>query len=387
MKRVDTLVVGGGPAGAAAACELALRDCDTILVERRGGPHHKVCGEFLSVETQTYLRRLGVDAVTLGAVPVEAVAIYTDDRVASASLPFRALSLSRYVLDAALLQRAADLGVPVQRGVLVRRVERVGRGWIATSDDGAVIRCNHLVLATGKVGLRGIEDARDGSMVGLKMHLSATADLRHELAERVELFLFDCSYAGLELVEGGNANLCCLVGRDVARSVGTDWNRLRSFLAIANDRLGMRLSRAEPMWDRVLAVTCPQGGHLNRDGGGRLYRVGDRAAHIPPFTGDGLAIALGTGMLAATCIAEDRGAADYAEAARGLAGRPVRLAGLVSRLMARPAVRRMMIGAASRIPALTAAAVRGTRLPGHRYGGVSRKRSTWWPEGCLPSHR
>jgi flavin-dependent dehydrogenase len=382
MKRVDTLVVGGGPAGAAAACELALRGCDALLVERSEGPHHKVCGEFLSVETQTYLKCLGVDAVALGAVPIETVSIRTDDRVASAGLPFRALSLSRYVFDAALLQRVADLGVPVQRGVSVRRVERAGRGWVATCDDGATIACNRLVLATGKVGLRGIEDVRDGSMVGLKMHLSVSTDLRQELARRVELFLLGRSYAGLELVEGGHANLCCLIERDIARRVGTDWNRLRAFLAIANDRLGMRLSRVEPMWDRVLAVTCPQGGHFNRGGGEGLYRAGDRAAHIPPFTGDGLAIALGTGKLAAECIAGGRSAADYAGAVRRLAGRPIRLAGLVSRLAARPAVRRMMIGAASHIPALTAAVALGTRLRG-RQGRINRKRPLWQPDRWL----
>jgi flavin-dependent dehydrogenase len=362
MKHVDTLVVGGGPAGAAAAGELALRGCDTLLVERSAGPHHKVCGEFLSVEAQACLKRLGVDAVALGAVPVETVAICADDGVASASLPFRALSLSRYVLDDALLRRTAELGVSVRRGVSVRHVEQARGGWIAAGDDGATIACNHLILATGKVGLRGIEDVRDGSMVGLKMHLSVAADLRQELARRVELFLLGRSYAGLELVEGGNANLCCLVERNVSRRLGTDWNRLRAFLAIANDRLGMRLARAEPMWDRMLAVTCPQGGHLARGGGDGLYRVGDRAAHIPPFTGDGLAIALGTGMLAAECIAGGRSAAEYIGAMRRLAGRPVRLAGLLSRLTARPAIRRMMIGAASRVPALTAAVVRGTRL-------------------------
>jgi flavin-dependent dehydrogenase len=386
MKRVDALVVGGGPAGAAAACELALRGRDTLLVERSAGPHHKVCGEFLSVETQAYLKRLGADAVTLGAIPVETVSICADDRVAPATLPFRALSLSRYALDAALLRRAAELGVSVQRGVSVRRVEWAGCSWIAICDDGAAIACERLVLATGKVGLRGIEDARDGSMVGLKVHLSVSADLQQELALRVELFLFGRSYAGLELVEGGNVNLCCLVERNVARRVGTDWNRLRVFLSIANDRLGMRLARAEPMWDRVLTVTCPQDGYLNRGGGEGLYRVGDRVAHIPPFTGDGLAIALGTGLLAAECIAGGRGAAEYAGAACRLAGRPVWFAGLISRLAECPTVRRAMIGTASRIPALTATIARGTRLRDRQSRLTGKSRFDWRSAG-LPSHR
>ncbi|MGH6789180.1 MAG: FAD-dependent monooxygenase, partial [Pseudolabrys sp.] len=65
MTRVETAIVGGGPAGAAAACGLAALGRDVVLIERSDAPHHKVCGEFLSVETQAQLSRFGIDPVKL----------------------------------------------------------------------------------------------------------------------------------------------------------------------------------------------------------------------------------------------------------------------------------------------------------------------------------
>src|SRR4051794_15299892 len=80
MSAVETIVVGGGPAGAATACRLAAAGRDVVLLERAAGPHHKVCGEFLSIETQAILRRLGVDPLAHGAVPVDRVAIHVGRR-------------------------------------------------------------------------------------------------------------------------------------------------------------------------------------------------------------------------------------------------------------------------------------------------------------------
>ena len=122
MRRAETVIVGGGPAGSATASGLAALGRDVVLIERTAKPHNKVCGEFLSVETQTQLQRLGVDPSSLGAVPVEQVALYSSSRSVTSALPFRALSLSRYRLDDALLQCAQNSGARLKRNVAVKSV-------------------------------------------------------------------------------------------------------------------------------------------------------------------------------------------------------------------------------------------------------------------------
>src|SRR5262249_61272654 len=108
MRRAETIIVGGGPAGAATACGLAGLGREVLLVERASGPHHKVCGEFLSIETQAQLRRLGVEPVALGAVEINEIAVYSASGAVTTAWPFRALSLSRYRRDAALSRYTVD---------------------------------------------------------------------------------------------------------------------------------------------------------------------------------------------------------------------------------------------------------------------------------------
>jgi flavin-dependent dehydrogenase len=363
MKQIETVIVGGGPAGAATACGLASMGREVVLVERTGAPHHKVCGEFLSIETQAQLARLGVDAVSLGAVPIDHVSVYSSARSVAAELPFRALSLSRYRLDDALLCRAKECGAQVRRDVSVRTVASDGLGWRVECREGQTLRCRHLVLATGKLGLRGIGDARDNSVVGLKMHLRPTAEIRRALKGRVELFLLNRSYVGLELVENGTANLCCVLPRATVARLAPGWQGLRDYLTAKLPSLAERLEGAEPFWDKALAVVCPTGGHLHSEAGPAVYRVGDRLAHIPPFTGDGIAIALGSGALAAEHIQQGSSPADYLVAARRLTGRTIRLASAVSGLAATGAGRSVLLGAAVMMPKLIGTIARRTRVP------------------------
>lgn len=363
MKQIETVIVGGGPAGAATACGLASMGREVMLVERAGAPHHKVCGEFLSIETQAQLRRLGVDPIPYGAVPVDRVAVYSSARSVVADLPFRALSLSRYRLDDALLCRAQECGARIKRNISVRTVMPDGRGWRVVCDGGETLRCRHLVLATGKLGLRGIGDGRDNSLIGLKMHLRPTAEIRRALAGRVELFLLNRSYVGLELVEENIANICCVLPRATVARLAPGWQGLQGFLAAKLPSLAGRLEGAEALWDKALAVVCPIGGHLHSETEPVVYRVGDRLAHVPPFTGDGMAIALGSGALAAEHIRQGSSPAAYLTAARRLTGRTIRLASAVSGFAATGAGRSVLLGAAVMMPKLIGTIARRTRLP------------------------
>src|SRR5580698_10709575 len=99
----ECLVVGGGVAGCAAAVALRRKGRNVTLIEREPTPRHKVCGEFLSGEALEDLQALGIDVVSLGAVPIDYVRLAAARRAAEAPLPFPAASLTRKALDTALI--------------------------------------------------------------------------------------------------------------------------------------------------------------------------------------------------------------------------------------------------------------------------------------------
>jgi len=138
-----------------------------------------------------------------------------------------------------------------------------------------------------EAGPAGVDDARDGSLVGLKMHLRLAPAARRALEGRVELCFLDGSYIGLELIENGIANLCFVLPRATVARLGSGWPPPASHFGSALPSLAERLAGAEPLW------TADGRGLSDRrasSSGTRtaIYRVGDRLAHIPPFTGDGL---------------------------------------------------------------------------------------------------
>jgi hypothetical protein len=62
---------------------------------------------------------------------------------------------------------------------------------------------------------------------------------------------------------------------------------MRDYFVAKLPSLAERLEGADPLWGKAMAVVCPTGGYLHSETGPAVYRVGDRLANIPPFTGDG----------------------------------------------------------------------------------------------------
>jgi menaquinone-9 beta-reductase len=123
MQEPPFIAVGGGLAGAAFALELARNHAPVSVLESTRGPHHKVCGEFLSAEAQGLIAYLGIDLAALGATSIGRFKLAAAGQRADAPLPFRAAGLSRHRLDQALLQAAEKAGAVVERGVTVSEMK------------------------------------------------------------------------------------------------------------------------------------------------------------------------------------------------------------------------------------------------------------------------
>ena len=297
----EVLIVGGGVAGCAASIALARKGRSVTLVEREPTPRHKVCGEFLSGEALEDLHALGIDVASLGAAPINYVRLATTRRAATAPLPFPAKSLTRKALDTALIAEAIAAGVRVERGCEVQSLSRTAaHTWRATLDNGTTFEAPTAFLATGKHDLRGHSRPKDAHQwIGFKMYYRMSPAQTADLGNASELTLYAGGYGGIQPVEGGITNFCCVVQRRYFARAGLRWEGLLAKMQQDCPHLAMRLAGAEPLLDKPITVTHIPYGYIRRTTENGLYCIGDQAAVIPSFTGDGISVALHTARCAA----------------------------------------------------------------------------------------
>ena len=361
--KAEVVIVGGGLAGSAAAIGLARAGREVVLIERDAQAQHKVCGEFLSQEALNDLGLLGFGAAEVGAVAIRAVRLACQESVSVAELPFRAMSVTRRRLDEEMLRLAAAAGATVLRGRRVQELARERSGWRATVEGEEPVLADAAMLATGKHDLRGRArpKGKQPDLVAFKMYWRLQPMQKAAQEGHVELMLYRGGYAGLQPVEDGAANLCCLVERAELQRLGGRWENLLAAMQQECRLLRERLQGAEALLEKPLAVTAIPYGYVRAASDG-VWALGDQAAVIPSFTGDGMSIALHSGRLAAAMYLQGETAERFQERLYRELSEQVALATMVSRgLVWRPS-RSFFTAAVGLWPGVLGVVARRTRI-------------------------
>ncbi len=265
-------IVGGGLAGLALGIALCRRSIPVQLLEASAYPRHRVCGEFLSGIHSEELVGLGIEDLFVHAARSRETIWFDGPRaILRATLPEAAYGLSRFQLDSGLAQRFIALGGQLRTGV---------RG----GDDPA----EGTVHASGR-------PQRDSPWIGLKAHFG-----EFPLCADLEIHLADGGYVGVTRVEGGRVNVSGLFRRKTPLNGGP-----RMFTqAVAEAGLGQLAARLESaQMDRASLKGVSRfhlGWQIQR---GAAVCIGDAAALIPPFTGNGMTMALQSALLAVEPLA------------------------------------------------------------------------------------
>lgn len=355
----DLIIAGAGPAGCACAITAARAGARVLLLEKDKLPRHKVCGEFVSPESLELLRSLlgqgpGSSQLFSSRPAIGAARIFLDGTCATIQVAPHARSIPRFDLDAALLDSARTHGARVQEQITVREVQyHAGRFHLITAE--ATFAGNAAVNTSGRWSQLSQPQADSGARwIGLKTHF-------HEAAppQSVDLYFFPGGYCGVQPVSDTAVNACAMVRADVARSLpevfaqhpvlwrrSRDWEPLFPVLSTS----GLMFREPQTQYNDVLLA-------------------GDAAGFIDPFAGDGISLALHSGVLAAECLAGVfRGESSLAEALgnyhiayRKRFGRAFKNAARLRRLLQAPAWIRGRLLPLAALPPLAGLIVRGTR--------------------------
>lgn len=378
---LDVAIIGGGPAGTAAALEARRHGLSVAVWERDRFPRDKVCGEFISPEALHLLRSEIPGAVVCGADICDAEFVSAHGVSRTFRLPRRAMGLSRRLLDAALWKASQAAGAEAHEGESIRKVEKqvsCGTGqdaWEMESAGGSIRRARSLIVACGRWwAIEGLSSpARQSAFhvpsdwIGTKAHFVGIP-----ARDRVEMYFFRGGYCGLAPVEGGVCNVCCLVHREsICESSARGMQDFAGWLVqVARlPALERRLRGAT----QVSPVVTTSPVHLARRRavqGGALM-VGDASGFLDPFTGEGISMALHSGRLAAQAVAlsfargldEERLARNYARSLLRAVGRSYRIAGVARSLLHGPLWLQALVSAP--LPWIGKRLVRETRWHGN----------------------
>jgi flavin-dependent dehydrogenase len=293
---VTVVVLGGGPAGLAAATALVRAGRAAVLHEAGAYPRHRVCGEFLSPDAAPSLAALGLEglAARLGAPAIGAFRVTAargGRRLAETGFALDApgFGVSRFDLDAALAQHARREGVEVRE-----------RSRVTSPPAGA----SAVIVATGR-GIRPGDEhppGDAGAWVGIKVHVRGV-DLRGV----IEVHCVEGAYVGLnEAVCRGErvVNVCALARTEAwdraARAPDGLWRRL----AGESPAFAERWTRAREVEGSGSAIAGFGFGRRRTVVAGRALAVGDAAGLTAPLSGAGQAAALAGGIDAARAIVE-----------------------------------------------------------------------------------
>jgi len=335
VRRTPALIVGGGPAGAAAALLLARAGSPHLLIERAAETGDALCGGFLSWRTLATLEAIGVRRAALNRDDIRRLRLFAGKHKAEAWLPRPALAVSRWRLDTLLLDHAVTAGAAVERGVAVRGAE----GKRVHLADDSEITADALLLATGKHDLRGLArpvERDDDPALGLRVRLGPSDTLDRMVGGTIELHLFDRGYAGLARQEDGTVNCCMAVHRSRLSEAGSP-DALLETLGRESPRLGERLA-FRAVGAAVDAVANVPYGWRAADTVSGVFRLGDQAACIPSLAGEGMGIAIESGLRAATAYLRGgpEAAAAYQQRLTGDLARPFAVAGAIRAAAERP---------------------------------------------------
>ncbi len=354
----DVVVVGAGPAGSTAARLLAERGLGVLLVDRAKFPRNKVCGCCLNGAALRALNGTGIGGTlrNLGAVPLNSLELRGYGRRVRIALPVGRV-LSRGRLDAGLIRNARRAGARFLQNSVATLLGETGDGWevglrLRTEDAAWKVAARAVVCADGLDG-RFLKrhpmfapEIAPGSRIGLGLVVDGEGS---ELEEgQIRMVVDPEGYVGMVRLEDGRLDVAAAVDRDALRTAGP--SELLTGILARNG--GLYRTKLEGSIHGTPALTRR---HKVR-AGTRLFLLGDAAGYVEPFTGEGIAWAVSSAVLAAPLVAHASRdwhpdlAHDWDTLYQRSIGRRQSIIRCLASVLKRPTLSRSLLGAIQFLP-------------------------------------
>jgi flavin-dependent dehydrogenase len=313
----QAIVIGAGPAGGAVAWSLATRGVKVLLIDRHILPRGKVCGCCLSPQALRELRLLGDDAIPDGIVSLAAVRIA--HRSTCVRLPLSAGGVvSRELLDTHLVRQAIAAGcqwLPSARVVSIddSRVSPTATVTVAHAESSRPVGLHTAVaiIATGladpvRIGSERMPGRAVGRRIAPRSRIGLGAVLAPTAADlpsgELLMVIGREGYCGLVRLDDGRIDVAAAMDRAPLASHADPAAAVAALLSESAGHVGRMLPTPAALHAAGFRATpaLTRRAPLLAGSQGRIFRVGDAAGYVEPFTGEGI----GWGLTSARLLVE-----------------------------------------------------------------------------------
>jgi flavin-dependent dehydrogenase len=298
----DCAVVGGGLAGLSAAILLAEKNYSVILFEKEIYPFHKVCGEYISLESQPFLEGLGIRVNDLNLPLIKKLVVSAPNGILlEQALTPGGFGISRFTLDEMLCKIAIKKGVTVMENCKVNDVlfsdDRFG---ISTTQGSYAAKA-----CCGSFGKRSNLDVKWSrpfsqqasrklnQFVGIKYHIKTDFP-----PDTIALHNFKNGYCGISKIEDDRYCLCYLTHAGNLTKSDQQITLMEKNILSINPHLKKIIENAEFLYPEPLTIS--QVSFLKKSQvENHVLMLGDAAGLITPLCGNGMSMAMHSAKIGA----------------------------------------------------------------------------------------
>ncbi len=298
----DVAVIGGGLAGLSLAIQLSREGYRVVLFEKETYPFHKVCGEYISMESWPFLQGLGVPLEQMNLPRIEKLLVTAPDgTLLHCKLPLGGFGISRYKLDATLKAIAVTTGVNVLDDCKVNDVAYMQDLFQLSTTKGN-FRSHVCCGSYGKKSNLDVKWKRAFTQNSAKK-LNQYAGIKYHIetdfpADSIALHNFRNGYCGISRIEEGKYCLCYLTHTDNLKANDQSIEHLEERVLSANPHLRKILSNSIKLFSKPVSIA--QVSFLEKTQvEDHVLLLGDAAGMITPLCGNGMSMALHGSKIAA----------------------------------------------------------------------------------------
>lgn len=303
----DACIIGGGLAGLALSIQLAKLGYTVALFEKEQYPFHKVCGEYISLESWNFIERLGL-SLTKMQLPIITKLIVTapNGNQLQQVLPLGGFGISRYKLDAALKEIAETNKVSLFENCKVNDVIFLNDEFHLQTTKGEF----NSRICCGSFGKRSNLDAKWNrsfanqkpnklnNYIGVKYHVKTKFP-----ADSIALHNFYNGYCGISKIEEDKYCLCYLTNAKNLKANNNSIDAMEKNILYKNPHLKSIFENCEKLYDSPVIISQIS---FNKKTliENHILMLGDAAGMITPLCGNGMSMALHSSKIATGFIHE-----------------------------------------------------------------------------------